>query len=169
MSSSLLLQQCLVRLTWIVFVMGGRWPYSCWFVGCFLHDLFNIASSILVYLLSSFFSSCLISFHVVHPYSSIDTTAAWKKKLLFILSVRPDFHITDRLSLAVHVFARRVSMSVSVDIVYLNENHKKDECTDFKQVNSISYCNRLNDKCRGKSNRFFFQVDRWTLTNLNLC
>ena len=29
--SSLLLQQCpacLVRLTWIVFVMGGRWPYS---------------------------------------------------------------------------------------------------------------------------------------------
>ena len=28
MSSSLLLQQCLVRLTWIVVVMGGRWPYS---------------------------------------------------------------------------------------------------------------------------------------------
>ena len=35
-SSSLLLQQCpacLVRLTWIVFVMGGRWPYSWCFVG----------------------------------------------------------------------------------------------------------------------------------------
>ena len=35
-SSSLLLQQCpacLVRLTWIVFVMGGRWPYSWWEVG----------------------------------------------------------------------------------------------------------------------------------------
>ena len=32
MSSSPLLQQCpacLVRLTWIVFVMGGKWPYSC--------------------------------------------------------------------------------------------------------------------------------------------
>ena len=31
MSSSLLLQQypaCLVRLTWIVFVIGGRWPYN---------------------------------------------------------------------------------------------------------------------------------------------
>ena len=31
MSSSLLFQQCpacLVRLTWIVFVMGGRWPYK---------------------------------------------------------------------------------------------------------------------------------------------
>ena len=51
MSSSLLLQQCpacLVRLTLIVFVMGGWWPYSCCFVGCCLQDLFNIARSILV-------------------------------------------------------------------------------------------------------------------------
>ena len=51
MSSSLLLQQCpacLVRLTWIVFVMGGRWPYSRYLVGCCRQDLFNIARSILV-------------------------------------------------------------------------------------------------------------------------
>ena len=37
MSSSLLLQQCpacLVRLTWIVFVIGGRWPYSWCLVRC---------------------------------------------------------------------------------------------------------------------------------------
>ena len=37
MSSSLLLQQCpacLVRLTWTVFVMGGRWAYSWCPVGC---------------------------------------------------------------------------------------------------------------------------------------
>ena len=36
MRSSLLLQQypaCLVRLTWIVFVMGGKWPYSWCLVG----------------------------------------------------------------------------------------------------------------------------------------
>ena len=36
MSSSLLLQQCpacLVRLAWIVFVMGGKWPYSWCLVG----------------------------------------------------------------------------------------------------------------------------------------
>ena len=39
---------CLVRLTLIVFVTGGRWPYSCCFVGCCLQDLFNIASTILV-------------------------------------------------------------------------------------------------------------------------
>ena len=46
MSSSLLLQQCpacLVRLTWIVFVMGGRWPYNWRLVGCYRQDLFNIA------------------------------------------------------------------------------------------------------------------------------
>ena len=51
MSSSLLLQQCpacLVRLTWIVFVIGGKWPYSGCLVGCCCHDLFRIARSILV-------------------------------------------------------------------------------------------------------------------------
>ena len=51
MSSSWLLLQCpacLVRLTWIVFVMGGRWPYSWCFVACCRQDLFNIAHNILV-------------------------------------------------------------------------------------------------------------------------
>ena len=50
----------------------------------------------------------------MHPYSSIDATAAWKN-LRFILSVRSDFYMTDSRSLAVHAFASRVSMSVSVD------------------------------------------------------
>ena len=51
MNSSLLLQQwpaCLVRLTWIVFVMGGRWLYSWCLAGCCRQDLFNIARNILV-------------------------------------------------------------------------------------------------------------------------
>ena len=50
-SSSLLLQQCpacLVHLIWIVFEMGGRWPYSWCLVGCCRQDLFNIACNILV-------------------------------------------------------------------------------------------------------------------------
>ena len=50
-SSSLLLQHCPacpVRLACIVFVMGGRWPYSWCLVGCCCQDLFNIARSILV-------------------------------------------------------------------------------------------------------------------------
>ena len=51
MSSSLLFQQwpaCLVRLTWIVFVIGGRWPYSWCLVGSGREDLFQIARSILL-------------------------------------------------------------------------------------------------------------------------
>ena len=49
MSSSLLLQQCpacLARLTWIVFEMRGRWPYSWCLVECCCLDLFNIARNI---------------------------------------------------------------------------------------------------------------------------
>ena len=51
MSSSLPLQQCpacLVRLSWIVLVMGGRWPYSWCLVGCCRQELFNIARNLLV-------------------------------------------------------------------------------------------------------------------------
>ena len=47
MSSSLLLQQCpacLVHLTWIVFVMGGRWPYS-WCLALKLVDKFTYLGS----------------------------------------------------------------------------------------------------------------------------
>ena len=49
MSSSLLLQECpacLARLTCIVFVMGGKWPYSWCLVGCCRQDLFKIALNI---------------------------------------------------------------------------------------------------------------------------
>ena len=45
MSSSLLLQQCptcLVRLTWIVFVIGCRWPYSWFLVGYCCQDLIEL-------------------------------------------------------------------------------------------------------------------------------
>ena len=48
MSSSLLLQQCpacLVRLTWIVFVIRGRWPYSWCLVGCCRQDLSRLLAA----------------------------------------------------------------------------------------------------------------------------
>ena len=47
--------------------------------------------------------------HVVHPYSSIETTTAWKK-LHFILSALSDFY-----TFADNGFVSRVLMSVSVD------------------------------------------------------
>ena len=87
-SPSLFLEQCLVcfvGLIYMVLEMGGRWPYSCCFVGCCFQDLFNITRSILVQFPYSFFSIRLVNIHVRHPYSRIDTTVAWKK-LHFILS-----------------------------------------------------------------------------------
>ena len=56
MSSSLLLQQCpacLVRLTWIVFVIGGRWPYSWCLVG--------VAARTYSRLLAAFLCNCRLA------------------------------------------------------------------------------------------------------------
>ena len=74
MSSSLLLQQgpaCLVHLTWIAFMMGGRWPYS-W---CFLKQ-FNIVefpsmrefklSKLLLYAWNYSEFDCAFKFCMVH-------------------------------------------------------------------------------------------------------
>ena len=65
--------------------------------------------------------------HVVHAYSSTDTTAALKKSHS-ILSDRSDFHMIESLSIAVHVFAWQILISVSIDetliqlqLVYLHE------------------------------------------------
>ena len=69
----------------------------------------------------SFFSIRFVSVYVVHPYSSIDKTAAWKK-FRFNLSDRSDLHIIDSLSIAVHTFARRILTSLSVDETLLPRN-----------------------------------------------
>ena len=81
MISSLLLQHCpayFVHLTWMVLEMGGRWLYNCCFVRCCFKDLFSIARNFLVQFPSSFFSIRFTNFHVLHPYSRIDTVATWK-------------------------------------------------------------------------------------------
>ena len=76
MSSSLLLQQCpacLVRLTWIVFVIGGRWPYSWCLVGCCHQDLFKIARSILIWKQKRKILQYLFSGHnaSIHPKKDV--------------------------------------------------------------------------------------------------
>ena len=80
MISSLLLQQWpprLVCLTMMVLEMRGTWPYSCCFKRCFFKDSFAIARSILV--------KAFALYAMVHPYSCMDITTAWKK-IRFILS-----------------------------------------------------------------------------------
>ena len=50
----LLLQQspaCFICLTWMVFEMGGKWQYSCCFIGCFFKSLFKTThSNIYIYI-----------------------------------------------------------------------------------------------------------------------
>ena len=95
-------------------MIGRRWLYSFCFVEYYLKDFFNTARSILLQFPLSLFSIYFVSVHEVHPYSSIDTTAA-RKTLHFILSDRSEFLMTNNLSIALHAFASRVLMSFSVD------------------------------------------------------
>ena len=60
----------------------------------------------------------------MYPYSSIDTTAAWKK-LRFILSVRFDFYMTDSLLVAAleaikQAFAQKMISSLAIKIYLSN-------------------------------------------------
>ena len=140
LSSPLFLRQCPTCLVlWMVFEMGGRWPYSCCFAGCSSQDLFNIARSILVQLPSSFFSIRLVSVQVVHPYSSMDTTAAWKK-LRFTLSDRSDFHMIDSLLIAVHAFASRVLMSFSEMRRCFRDSCTQELLLSVHSFNAFKYC-----------------------------
>ena len=153
MSSSLFLKQspiCFIRLIWMVFMMGGSWPYGCCFVGCCLKDLF---CGFLALLPSSFFSIRLVSVHVVYPYSNIDTTAAGKK-LCFILSDRSNFHMTNSISIVFHAFASRISMAFSVDETLLKSMwicpqvtetyHLEWRCRLFGKSTWTLFCLRSN-------------------------
>ena len=51
---------------------------------------------------------------MVHPYSIIVTTTAWKKSPL-ILTDWSHFHMIDSLSIAIHMFTRYILISLSVD------------------------------------------------------
>ena len=98
----------------MAFEMGGRWLYNCYFVGCCFQDLFSIACSILAQFPSSFFSILFVSIHMVNPYNRIDSTAV-RRKILFILSDKSDFHMIDDLSIVVHTFASHILRLFSVD------------------------------------------------------
>ena len=115
MSSTLLPQKCpacLVRLIWIVFVMATA--AVLWSVASRTCSIQFVA--FLSNCREDFFSIRLVSVRVVHPYSSIDTTAAWKKLHLILLD-RSDIHKTESLLRAVHAFASHVSISFMVDEV----------------------------------------------------
>ena len=114
MNSSLLLQRCLanlVRLILMISEMGFRWLYCCCFVGYCFQYLFNMASSILMKLPSSFFTVHLLSVLMVHPYSSINMNPDWKKNAFLFYRMG----LTDNVSIAVHAFGSYVLISFTGD------------------------------------------------------
>ena len=116
MCSWLLLQQCpayLVHLILMVQEIGGRWLYSTFFVGCCFQDLFNIICRIFIQFLPNFFSTYLVSIHVVHLLMRIDLNAAWKK-LHFSHLYRSDFHMINYVLIAVYAFTWGILMWFSV-------------------------------------------------------
>ena len=77
---------CLVRLILMALDMGGKCTYiSSFFVGFVQYSL-----SILVQFSSMSFSIHFVRVHVVHPYSSPDTTTA-RKKVLFTITLTQTF------------------------------------------------------------------------------
>ena len=96
MSSSLLLQQCpacLVRLTWIVFVIGGRWPYSWCLVGCCCQFIFEPIKSVTFLIIctyiwygffSHFFIFYFISFLFIYINSQYIPMFFKKKSIIYV-------------------------------------------------------------------------------------
>ena len=120
-SSCLLLQLCpanLVRLSLMVFEIGGILPYNRCFVGCFFQEMFRIARSMQVYVPSSLASSFLVSVHDNEPYTRTVWTAAWKKSR-FMSSGSDDFQTSFRPSSAPHALPILVFTSASVDATLL--------------------------------------------------
>ena len=116
--SSSLLPACLVRLIQMVLQMGGNCLYSCRFEGC-CSGIFSV--QLLAFLFSfrlAFFSIRLVSVYVVYPFSSIDTTAAWKNCILFY-RIGKTSYIINNILIAVHTFARRILPSFLVDETFL--------------------------------------------------
>ena len=78
MSSSLLPQ--LSRMSCSLNLDGRKVPeHLLYFVGSCFPNVFNITHRILVQFPSIIFSRRFVSVHVVHPYSSIDSTTPQKK------------------------------------------------------------------------------------------
>ena len=155
MSSSLLLQQYpayLIRLTWIVFVMGGRWPYSWCLVGCCRQDLVNIARSILVLVGSNsqpLYNSWgiiayvwfgLVLWHINHfwLFKAKSSLHIWIRYILFEnISQQPDEFDT-------RPFLRRVRA----------QNSSQDTSGDYKNSSDCDVCSKIQ-----LNNRHLLQVE----------
>ena len=89
------------------------------------------------------------SVYVVHPYSSIDAFIAWNK-CHFILSDKSDYHMTNKSSIAIHIFVRRILTSHSlkemllptyenVSIIFKALTNKVDVATSRIKIHELSF------------------------------
>ena len=76
---------CLVRLIWMVLLMGGKWLYSCYFVGCCFQDLLNITRRILIQFPSSFFSERIFSALIWYIHRVLLTQPLLGRNLILFL------------------------------------------------------------------------------------
>ena len=66
----------LVHLTLVAYKMGGKWPYCCYFVGCYFQHILKTRRSILALFSWCFFSNHFNRAQLVQPYHSTDTATA---------------------------------------------------------------------------------------------
>ena len=175
MRLSLLFSLCpayFVRRIWMLWEIGYRWSSSCRSVGCCFQDLFNIACSILVQ-----FPPSLVRFHVVHPLSRIETTAAWKKLRVISLDWSV-FYLIDNLSIAVHALARPKLILVSVDEMllptyvnlfnYFREPPFKMDISPFWLKYTNSVLSAFTWRPTRHYNKTVYSRRTWRSTNKNL-
>ena len=95
---------CLVCHTHMVHEMGGRLPYSCYFMGFSFQDLIKFTQFFCFF--CSYWAFPLSSFLIsrsLQPYKSIDLVLVLRNSY-FILSNILVFHMNDNFFTAVHFF-----------------------------------------------------------------
>ena len=106
-----------VGLAWMACEMGGKWSYSCSFVGCSFQDLNKLARSILVLFPLAF--SPRVSFESRWCIQTVVLIRPQVRRNSVLFYERSDFPMIP-ISLAVHAFSIRMLISLSVNkIKYL--------------------------------------------------
>ena len=115
---------CLVRLTWMVCEMGGKWLYCCCLVGCSLHDSFKTAPSNLVKFSTSPFSWCFLKVQVVSLFIwvlwNINICRLFNAKSIFIQinsSISKTFLFRDN-QFTQTVLIQTIQFTISIDFVF---------------------------------------------------
>ena len=104
----------LAHFTYIVVEIGGKWLYSCCFVGMLLPGFAKNRSRRVLPI--NLFSMCFIWVQVVQPYYSTNTHLV---RILILFHQWSNFPMVDNLSIVVHALPMHILTSLSVDEILL--------------------------------------------------